>query len=186
MQFRNWVALVVAAILGGCAGGTLVLFLGADNKTATNVTDATITPTPKKKAPDLSRPVVLTAGEEDSTSERAYKCGSGLETVRLPTGKSIERDGSSFSLTDKPAKRKVYEDQESVKLTLKLGKNESLPAIIVNTAAHEKAPDLYPQTARAVNIQPGGKAKFVFRTSAFADNYENLGITDITLCLSRK
>ena len=113
-----------------------------------------------------------------------YACKQGYESLQIPVGKTVQRDGSTVSLSEKrPAE--FLADQQSVQLSIKLSATDSVPSVIINTGAHKKRPDLWPQSTLKLDLKKGGSGTYTLLSSAYAENYTVDGITDITLCIHR-
>ncbi|HEU5187870.1 MAG TPA: hypothetical protein VFT87_05220 [Candidatus Saccharimonadales bacterium] len=143
-----------------------------------NTEPAEITIVPSAKALDPVA-VELVPGSKGNQYDATYRCKEGYQVIQVPVGKTEWKDGSKFTLDEE----RPYYGQERVIFKVTLS-NEWIASGIINTAAHNKAPNLYPQHKLFVNMPAGSTASWPFQTRAYANNYETVGITDITVCLA--
>jgi hypothetical protein len=188
------ILLFVAALLGGLTAGGLSLLVQRSTPSAsapaanTSPPPAVSTPptTPPKASPaaDDGTGAELQPGSKGNEYDRSYRCKAGFESVQVPVGKTVQKDGAVYTLDEK---RASYGDQTSVTFHVKLAANVSAPTLIVNTGAHNLGVAVYPQSLINAALQAGGTGDWTFQTGAYAENYRGAGITDVTACtLSKK
>jgi hypothetical protein len=180
------ILLFVAALLGGLTAGGLSLLVQGSTPSASAPAVSTPPTTPPKAIPaaDASNGAELQPGSKGNEFDRSYRCKAGFESVQVPVGKTVQKDGATYTLDEK---RASYGDQTSVGFHVKLADGVSAPTLIVNTAAHNMDVAIYPQFLIKAALQAGGTGDWTFQTGAFAANYRGAGITDVTACtLSKK
>jgi hypothetical protein len=182
-----------SAVAGGVVAAALVLlvvglFGGLNHASQSAAASASGVSAPaeasEKVQPVMPVGYVQTSGTPDDRYVRSYRCAAGYQPVDMPIGKKTELDGTSISVVAKMAGPESYDDQISVTVHAKLGLHQSLAAVIINTGAHNRAPDLYPQSVITPTVAPGGTVDFTLATAAYAENYSHEGITNITFCLN--
>ena len=117
--------------------------------------------------------------KDDNGNISSYSCRSDLNPVTLPIGQKHEFDGSVLSVSE----IRTDGSQQAVTVTLKLNGHQTVPAFIVDTAAHKAYPNLYPQTPLGISLGAKGSATFKLDPSAYADNYLEQGITSVIFCV---
>lgn len=127
--------------------------------------------------------VQLEGTGEDQPKKAAYRCAAGYAPIQVPVGKTVQADGATYEL--KETRPEYSTDQESVKLRIQLPVGVSAPSAIVNTAAHNRMPELYPQYKLEIALNAGGKGDYILLTRGYADVFTSVGITDVTICTTK-
>lgn len=171
---------LLALVLTGCSIGDGT---SQPAPTVTVTVTATPTPTPSGGSVPGIPEVIQTSGELDDGYDRTYACAASQTTFPITVGVPVKLpDGTSFTLTETNPDRAAYENQEGVVLEVTTGARLYVGALIIDTMAHAKRADLYPQAAVKVDVAPSETASFPFRTSTYSANYNTTGITKITVC----
>ena len=142
-----------------------------------------ITTVPKSLSFERSTPsgVVMLTGKPDDNYRRTYACASGTTTLVVPVGRTVSHKGTVVTIKGNVG---TYSDpQGSVTLVMTAGPGATIPAVFVDTRAHDKRPDLYPQTAHKVGLTSGSSVSYVLSPYDYTNNYEDEGITQITACV---
>lgn len=111
----------------------------------------------------------------------AYRCKANFMSVQVPTG-GTSQNGATYHLEQFKGEDGL---QHHVIFKVTLPAGVEAPTIIVNTSAHNYAPDTYGNKVLQVALEPGATGEYSLETSAYADNYISMGgITDITVCMA--
>ena len=111
----------------------------------------------------------------------AYRCKANFTSVQVPMG-DTKQNGAIYHLEQFKGEDGL---QHHVIFKVTLPAGVAAPTIIVNTSAHNYAPDTYGNKALQVALEPGATGEYPLETSVYADNYISKGgITDITVCMA--
>jgi hypothetical protein len=185
----------VAVISAVVSGGMALLFRGSSTPIASAPVTVTAAPAPAPatNTPPTTQPKAVQAADNTPAAElvpgskgygsgATYTCKQGTTPLQVVTGKTAQKDGTTLSLKEDLSSLNST-DQFSVSLHVQLDKAAVAPTLIINTAAHNQAPESYAQRLFEVWLQPGTSGDYRFLTLSYADNYTSEGITDITACI---
>lgn len=136
----------------------------------------------KEEFPGIKR----TMGVPGDQYEGEFVCAAGkpvTATVGRSTSTVNSVKGLTLSVRGTWEGRETYHDQLSVLVDIKTGTSQLVPAMIINTGAHVKAPDFYPQAVIPFQLRPDGTSHLEISTAGYVENYESDGITSVTVCV---
>ena len=180
LTIRKLIGVVATGMVFGAIIATVAFFMGVsaarsshDAAFDTPVTYAEPSTPEETIEPGIDESVVTTDGS-------SYTCTVGFMPVQVPLGQTIQSNGASFTLGETRGTAGIY--QETAEVSVTLPANVVAPTMIVNTAAHNMAPNVYPQYPLQIALEVGGTGNYTLVPGAYTDNFTEVGITDVTFC----